>query len=135
MSCKFFTVNMKHENDCNNQVTLLLIFEHIQVPCKICCVQDGSSSVRSYQALDCMCADCVLACAFVIVRVSSVRFRQCLSAGIVGLTVLSRQKVIHTAENCFPGWKNSHQPDCPDLIEALRPWNYHSNYSKNGKTA
>lgn len=77
-----------------------------------------------------LCTDCVLACAFVIAWVSSVRFRHCLSAGIVGLTALSRQKVIHTAENCFPGWKNSHQPNCSDLIEALQPWNYHSNYFK-----
>lgn len=52
---------------------------------------------------------CVFVCVgvrtCVFVWVSSVRFRQCLSVGIVGLTALSRHKVLYSAENGFPCWK------------------------------
>lgn len=95
------------------------------------CAHCKSMSVRMCQALVFMCCPmymhefresmCVSVCECVcmIAWVSSVRFRQCLSAGIVGLTALSRHKVLYSAENCFPCWKNSpHQTDCPDLIRS-----------------
>lgn len=69
-----------------------------------------------YEALVCTCLSmdmhkfslsvCVCACGMcAIAWVSSVRFRQCLSVGIVGLTALSRHKVLYAAKKCFPCWK------------------------------
>lgn len=85
-----------------------------------------------YEALVCTCLSmdmrkfslsvCVCACGMcVIAWVSSVRFRQCLSVGIVGLTALSRHKVLYAAKKLF-SLLETPQTDCPDLIEASRPW-------------
>lgn len=85
-----------------------------------------------YEALVCTCLSmdmhkfslsvCVCARGMcVIAWVSSVRFRQCLSVGNVGLTALSRHKVLYAAKKLF-SLLETPQTDCPDLIEASRPW-------------
>lgn len=80
-----------------------------------------------------MRADCVLACAFVIARVSSVRFRQCLSAGIGGLTALSRKKSHPHCRKLFSWLEELSSVWLPGPDRLLQPGNYHSNYWKNGK--
>lgn len=80
-----------------------------------------------------MCADCILACAFVIARVSSVRFRRRLSAGIVGFNSVKPRKSPPHCRKLFSRLEELSSAWLAGPGRVLQPWNYHFNYFKKGK--